>query len=305
MRVLFMGTPEISVASLEALCKHHEIVAVFCQPDKPVGRKMVLTAPPVKQKAQQLGLSVFQPKTLRDDEAKDLIQKLNPDIIAVVAYGKILPKEILDIPKHGCINAHASILPKYRGASPIQQALLNGDAETGVSIMRMDEGMDTGDVMLVERLDIEHCDDAQTLFEKLSSLAAVSFVKAFELIEKGEAKFVKQQGDATSAPIIKKDDGAFSFEDDAQEIVQKTKAFVGWPSAYFKAFDTVIKVHKAVFVEDFGKPGEVLSAKPLVIAAKNGAVELLELSPQSKGKMSGTAFAAGKRLKVRDIVYIV
>ncbi len=302
MRVLFMGTPEIAVASLEALCKHHEIVAVFCQPDKPVGRKMVLTAPPVKQKAQQLGLTVFQPKTLRNDEAKETIQNLNPDIIAVVAYGKILPKEILDIPKHGCINAHASILPKYRGASPIQQALLNGDDETGVSMMRMDEGMDTGDVMLVEKLKIETSDDAQTLFEKLSFVAASSFVKAFELIENGEAKFVKQQGEATSAPIIKKDDGAFSFEDDAKEIVQKVKAFVGWPSAYFKTFDTVIKVHKAAFVEASGNPGEVLSTKPLVIAAKNGAVELLELSPQSKGKMSGAAFAVGKRLKACDII---
>ncbi len=302
MRVLFMGTPEISVASLESLYKHHEIIAVFCQPDKPVGRKMVLTAPPVKQKAQQLGLMVYQPKTLRDDETKELIQKLNPDIIAVVAYGKILPKEILDIPKHGCINAHASILPKYRGASPIQQALLNGDDETGVSMMRMDEGMDTGDVMLIEKLKIETSDDAQTLFEKLSSLAAVSFVKAFDLIQKGEAKFVKQQGNSTSAPIIKKDDGAFSFTDDAREIVQKTKAFVGWPSAYFKAFDTVIKVHKAAFFEASGNPGEVLSTKPLIIAAKNGAVEFLELSPQNKGKMSGTAFAAGKRLKVKDII---
>ncbi len=302
MRVLFMGTPEISVASLERLAQHHDVVGVFCQPDKPVGRKMVPTAPPVKQKALELDIPVFQPTTLKDGEAKKTIQQLNPDVVAVIAYGKIVPKDILELPKFGCINAHASILPKYRGASPIQHSLLNGDSETGVSIMKMDEGVDTGDVMLIERIAIEQDDDAKTLFAKLSVVAADAFVKAFDAIKQGEAVFSKQQGEATKAPIIKKHDGRFGFDETAKDIVAKVKAYFGWPSAFFETDGNVIKVSRAKVVDKSGKQGEILSLNPLVVAAANGAVEIEELSPQNKGKMSGTAFAAGRRLKISDIL---
>ena len=193
MRIVFMGTPDFAVPCLEKLNNSkHDVVGVFSQPDKPVGRKQIMTAPPVKAFALENDIPVFQPERIKNSNALEIINELNPDIIVVVAYGKILPTEILGAAKFGCINVHASLLPKYRGAAPIQWAVLNGDKKTGVSIMQMDEGLDTGDVILVRECEIGENETSAELFEKLSTIGADALVESLELLESGNAVFKKQ-----------------------------------------------------------------------------------------------------------------
>ena len=208
MRIVFMGTPDFAVPCLEKLIQcGHKVVGVFSQPDKPVGRKQILTPPEVKVCAQKYDIPVFQPKKLKGSDAVDIIKSLTPDVIVVVAYGKILPKEILTAAKYGCINVHASLLPQYRGAAPIQWAVINGDKETGVSIMQMDEGLDTGDVILVKKTDIDRDETSAELFDRLSVIGADALAEALDNIENGTAVAVKQ-GDDTGcqyAQMITKD----------------------------------------------------------------------------------------------------
>lgn len=298
-----MGTPDIAVPSLERLAAEHEVVGVFCQPDKPVGRKQTLTAPAIKLAAQRLGIPVFQPLKMRDGEAKRIMEDLAPDAIALIAFGRILPKDILDVPKFCCVNAHASLLPKYRGAAPIQYALLNGDKVTGITAMRMDEGMDTGDIITSSTLAISLQDDEQSLFAKLGALAAEVFSDVLPKIERGEAIFTPQPESASFAPPIQKSDAEFSFVGDiAKDIVNKVRAFSVWPAAWFEGNGKKIKVFSARAGESTGRPGEVLAVKPLTIAAKEGSVELLEVMPESSRRMDGVAFAAGSRLKIGDSI---
>ena len=189
MRILFMGTPDIAAASLQALLDAgHEVCAVFTRRDKPVGRKQILTAPPVKQLAVERGIPVYQPCTLRDGSSDDIIQELAPEIIVVVAYGCIIPPQLLHVAKYGCINLHVSLLPKYRGSAPIQWAVLNGDSGTGVSIMQLDEGLDTGDVLMVEPVDIDPEETSGELFDRVSAVGAKTLVTALEKIPAGELK---------------------------------------------------------------------------------------------------------------------
>ena len=207
MKIVFMGTPDYAVKTLEAVVKAgHEVAAVFAQPDKPVGRKHILTAPPVKVCAESLGIPVFQPETLKGEDAKKFLEDIAPDVIVVVAYGKLLPKAILDIPKFGCVNGHASLLPKYRGASPIQWCIVCGETKTGITTMYMNEGMDTGDILEQTEVLIGENETAEELFERLSQISADLMVSTLSKLEKGEITPQKQNdAEASHAPIIKKE----------------------------------------------------------------------------------------------------
>ena len=304
MRILFMGTPDIAADSLAALLEAgHEVCAVFTRRDKPVGRKQILTAPPVKQLAQQHDIPVYQPRTLRDGSSDALIQELAPDIIVVVAYGCIIPPQLLHVAKYGCINLHVSLLPKYRGSAPIQWAVLNGDAETGVSIMQLDEGLDTGDVLMVEPVAIDPEETSGELFDRVSAVGAKTLVDALAKIEAGQLTPVPQDhSKATLAPPLSKDTARFAFTEDAAHIHNWVRGMNPWPTAWFEQDGKRIKVGECRLAENpqNAAPGTVLALKPLTVAAQNGAVALLSVTPEGGKPMAGTAWAAGRRLKTGD-----
>lgn len=304
MRILFMGTPDIAADSLAALLgAGHEVCAVFTRRDKPVGRKQILTAPPVKQLAQQHDIPVYQPRTLRDGSSDALIQQLAPDIIVVVAYGCIIPPQLLHVAKYGCINLHVSLLPKYRGSAPIQWAVLNGDAETGVSIMQLDEGLDTGDVLMVEPVAIDPEETSGELFDRVSAVGAKTLVDALAKIEAGQLTPVPQDhSKATLAPPLSKDTARFAFTEDAAHIHNWVRGMNPWPTAWFEQGGKRIKVSECRLAENpqNAAPGTVLALKPLTVAAQNGAVALLSVTPEGGKPMAGTAWAAGRRLKAGD-----
>ena len=304
MRILFMGTPDIAAESLAALLgAGHEVCAVFTRRDKPVGRKQILTAPPVKQLAQQHDIPVYQPRTLRDGSSDALIQQLAPDIIVVVAYGCIIPPQLLHVAKYGCINLHVSLLPKYRGSAPIQWAVLNGDAETGVSIMQLDEGLDTGDVLTVEPVAIDPEETSGELFDRVSAVGAKTLVDALAKIEAGQLTPVPQDhSKATLAPPLSKDTARFAFTEDAAHIHNWVRGMNPWPTAWFEQDGKRIKVSECRLAENpqNAAPGTVLALKPLTVAAQNGAVALLSVTPEGGKPMAGTAWAAGRRLKAGD-----
>ena len=304
MRILFMGTPDIAADSLAALLgAGHEVCAVFTRRDKPVGRKQILTAPPVKQLAQSHDIPVYQPRTLRDGSSDALIEQLAPDIIVVVAYGCIIPTQLLHIAKYGCINLHVSLLPKYRGSAPIQWAVLNGDAETGVSIMQLDEGLDTGDVLMVEPVAIDPEETSGELFDRVSAVGAKTLVDALAKIEAGQLTPVPQDhSKATLAPPLSKDTARFAFTEDAAHIHNWVRGMNPWPTAWFEQDGKRIKVSECRLAENpqNAAPGTVLALKPLTVAAQNGAVALLSVTPEGGKPMAGTAWAAGRRLKTGD-----
>ena len=304
MRILFMGTPDIAADSLAALLDAgHEVCAVFTRRDKPVGRKQILTAPPVKQLAQQHDIPVYQPRTLRDGSSDALIGQLAPDIIVVVAYGCIIPPQLLHTAKYGCINLHVSLLPKYRGSAPIQWAVLNGDAETGVSIMQLDEGLDTGDVLMVEPVAIDPEETSGELFDRVSAVGAKTLVDALAKIEAGQLTPVPQDhSKATLAPPLSKDTARFAFTEDAAHIHNWVRGMNPWPTAWFEQDGKRIKVSECRLAENpqNAAPGTVLALKPLTVAAQNGAVALLSVTPEGGKPMAGTAWAAGRRLKTGD-----
>ena len=304
MKILFMGTPDIAAESLEALIEAgHEICAVFTRRDKPVGRKQILTAPPVKQLAEQHGIPVYQPRTLRDGSSDDVIRELAPDIIVVVAYGCIIPPQLLHVAPYGCINLHVSLLPKYRGSAPIQWAVLNGDERTGVSIMQLDEGLDTGDVLMVEPVEIDPEETSGQLFDRVSALGAKTLVTALEKLQAGQLTPVPQQHELASlAPPLNKDMARFDFTQDAGHIHNWVRGMNPWPVAWFEQDGKRIQVLECHIAKETrsAAPGTVLALKPLTIAAENGAVELLTVTPEGGKPMAGTAWAAGRRLKVGD-----
>ena len=304
MRILFMGTPDIAAECLKALYSAgHDICAVYTRRDKPVGRKQVLTAPPVKEVALEHGTPVFQPRTLRDGSEDANIRALAPELIVVVAYGCILPKSVLELPKYGCINLHVSLLPKYRGSAPIQWAVLNGDAETGVTIQQMAEGIDTGDILLVEPIDIDPEETSGELFDRVSAVGAKTLVTALEKIEAGALTPQKQDDtQASKAPPLTKDMAQFDFTQDAAHIHNWVRGMNPWPVAWFTQDGKRIKVLESRLAENpqNAAPGTVLALKPLTIAAENGAVALLTVTPEGGKPMAGTAWAAGRRLKAGD-----
>ncbi|MBO4468222.1 MAG: methionyl-tRNA formyltransferase [Clostridia bacterium] len=305
MKIVFMGTPDYSVKTLEKLINsHHEVVGVFAQPDKPVGRKHILTAPPVKVCAQNCDIPVFQPSTLRDGEALRIISDLSPDIIVVVAYGKILPKEILDYPKYGCVNGHASILPRHRGASPIQWAICCGDTETGVTVMKMDEGMDTGDIIDVVKTAIGKTETAEELFERLSHISADLMLKVIDDIEEGKASFKKQPDEGvTYAPIIKKEMAHLDFTQDAETLCNMVRGFYSWPCAYTVLCGKRIKIIEAEAVRHrYGECGTVVENRgELIVSCGNDtALKLLTVQPEGSKAMTAAMMLNGNRIPLGE-----
>ncbi len=297
-----MGTPDFAVPTLKALISAgHSVVGVFTQPDKPVGRKQLLTPPPVKVEAEKNGIRVFQPTTLRDGAAYEILKELNPEIIVVVAYGKILPKEILNLPKYKCVNGHASLLPRHRGASPIQWSIVCGDKVTGVTTMLMDEGMDTGDMLETVTTEISDTDTAETLHDRLSILGAELMCSTLEKIEKGSIT-PKPQGEngVTYAPIIKKEMGLLDFSKNAKELHCLIRAFSGWPVAYFSLNGKRVKVYSAEVAVGDGSVATVLSSKNefVVSCGENTALKLTRLQIEGSKPMDAKAFLCGNAIPV-------
>ena len=299
-----MGTPDIAAASLKALLDAgHTICGVFTRRDKPVGRKQVLTAPPVKQLAQQYGLPVYQPRTLRDGSSDDIIRELAPELVVVVAYGCIIPPQLLHVAKYGCINLHVSQLPKYRGSAPIQWAVLNGDAETGVTIMQLDEGLDTGDILMMRPVAIDPEETSGELFDKVSAIGAATLVEAVDKLGRGELTPTPQDHAAAMlAPPLDKAAAQFAFTDSAAHIHNWVRGMNPWPAAWFEQDGKKIKVLESRLADNpqGAAPGTVLDIKPLTVAAADGAVQLLTVTPEGGKPMPGTAWAAGRRLKPGD-----
>ncbi len=301
VKVLFMGTPDIARDCLTQLINDQwNIIGAFTREDKPVGRKQILTAPPVKQVALQHNIPVYQPKTLKG-EYTDVIRDINPDMIVVVAYGRILPKAVIDVPQFGCLNLHVSLLPKYRGAAPIQWSLINGDKQTGVTVMNIDEGLDTGDIIDVLPIDIEPDENSEELFAKVAEKGKVFLSKVMEAVADGvSTKIPQDHSKATLAPPLTKEMALFDFGTDAITLHNKIRGQNPWPSAHFIYEDKKVKVLKAK-VQDFsGKSGEILSTKPLVVATGEKSLQLITVQPEGGKAMDGTAWAAGRRLKKGD-----
>ncbi len=306
MRIVFMGTPDYAAVTLKSLIEsEHEICAVFAQPDKPVGRKQILTAPPVKVTALEHNIPVFQPNSVRTGEALEILKKINPDVIVVVAYGKILPKEILDLPKYGCINGHASLLPKYRGASPIQWCIVQGERETGVTTMLMDEGMDTGDILEVATVQIGENETAEELFDRLSVISAQLMLSTLKKLQKGEITPKKQTGDASYAPIIKKDMAKLDFSLTAQEIHNAVRGYYSWPCAFFFLDGKRIKVIKTVLGDaTTEKCGTVIAnTDDLTVACADGtSIRILELQPEGSKPMTAKQMLNGKQISLGTVI---
>lgn len=297
-----MGTPDFSVPCLQALIDDgHDVCAVFTQPDKPKGRHGALTPPPVKELALKYDIPVYQPKTLRTDEAKELFKSLDAELAIVVAYGKILPDELLHTPKYGCINMHASLLPKLRGAAPIQWAVITGEKRTGVTSMQMDAGIDTGDMLLSKSVDIGENETAEELHDRLSVLGAEVMRETISALQAGELHPVKQDDkQSTHAPILTKELSKIDWNDTAQHIHDKIRGLYSWPGATCEFKGKVIKIHSSRLAgECGGKPGEVSeSDKRLVVCCGDGnAVEILVLQAPGKRAMPAGDFLRGNPIE--------
>jgi methionyl-tRNA formyltransferase len=295
-----MGTPDFAVPCLRRIAEAgHEIAAVFTQPDKPVGRRQELTPPDVKVCAIQLGLPVHQPKTLRNGEALDIIRELSPDVIVVAAYGKILPKEILDYPRYGCINVHGSLLPKYRGAAPIQWSVINGDRETGVTIMQMNEGLDTGDILFSRAIPIGIDDTALSMFDKLSDLGAEMAVEALDKLEKGELTPIPQDDSLSSyAPMLNKEISLIDWTRSGAEVHNLIRGLYSWPIAHTFLNGKKLKIYSSSPCEKNGNPGELICADPMTVACGSGSVIIRELQLEGKKRMDAKTFLIGQRLGI-------
>jgi len=299
MNIVFMGTPDFAVYSLKQLiASGHNIEAVFTQPDKPQGRKQISIPPPVKFFASEQGIAVYQPKTLRNSEAFELIKKHNPDLIVVVAYGKMLPTEILEFPKYGCVNVHASLLPRHRGASPIQWSIVCGDAETGVTTMLMAEGMDTGDMLETVVTNINEDDNYSTLQTRLAILGADLICHTVAELEKGNILPKKQdESKATKAPIITREMGHIDFvKQTSQKINNLVRGFDPWPSASFEIDGKRLKVYKTRVVSvESAESGTVIESDSrfIIACADNTSLELLEVQMEGKNRMSAAQFLNG------------
>ena len=303
VKVLFMGTPEIAKGCLEQMINDGwNIIGAFTREDKPVGRKQVMTPPPVKVCAMEHDIPVYQPKTLKG-EATELIAQLAPDLIVVVAYGRILPKSVIDVPQFGCVNLHVSLLPQYRGAAPIQWALINGDKQTGVTVMHIDEGLDTGDIIDVLPVDIGEDETQEELFSDVEEKGRVFLSKVCEDIINGKATRTPQDhSKATLAPPLTKEMALFTFDAPASEIHNKVRGQNPWPSAHFMFGDKKVKVIRTKKADAKGKAGEIISTKPLVVACSEGALELVTVQPEGSKAMDGTAWSLGRRFAKGDMI---
>ena len=295
MRIVFVGTPKFAVKSLSVLNQsEHEVIAVYCQPDRPKGRGKVLTACPVKVCAKANNLLVIQPEDLKDKQNQSQLALLNPDVMVVAAYGQILPKSILEIPKLGCLNIHASLLPRWRGAAPIERAILKGDKETGISIMKMNEGLDTGDILLDKKCTISNHETAQTLHDTLSNIGANAILETLNMLPTLKAR-PQQNNEATYAEKVTKDEAQIDWHQSAEKISRVIRAFNPRPIAYTNAMakqfkNRVLRIIEAEIVnrQTTNSPGEVIKYDKDVcyIATSNGVINLKKVQLSGKNKVS-------------------
>jgi methionyl-tRNA formyltransferase len=305
VRVVFMGTPDFAAACLRAVAAVHEVALVVCQPDKPAGRGGQLTAPPVKLLAQELALPVIQPKSARTGELRDALDSWAPDLGVVVAYGKLIPEDLLALPRLGMINVHASLLPKYRGAAPIQWAVIDGEPETGVSIMQLDEGMDTGPVLLERRIALDASWTSGDLFEQLKSVGSEALLEALQRIAEGRA--VPREQDhtrATHARMLVKEDGVIDFTQPAAKVAARIRGVDPWPGAQALLRGQTIKLFRARAEAGMGEPGKVLAVDGAGahVACGEGSVVIAELQLPGKKRMAAAQLVPGRMLAVGDVL---
>ena len=300
MRIVFIGTGEIGVPTLRALLNtEHEVVAVVTQPDKPVGREQRIEPPPIKKaligRARPLGAPIFQPAKIKDPQSIKEIRRLTPDVIVVVAYGQILPRDVLEIPRLACLNLHASLLPRWRGAAPIQATIATGDCETGITVMYMDEGLDTGDILLQCSVEILPNDTGGSLHDRLAQIAPEALLESLRLLVAGNAPRIPQDNARASyAPKLKREHGQIDWSESAEAIERKIRACNPWPGAFMKVDGQNLKVFSALVVDPNGQPGEILrSDKDLIVAAGKGALSLAEVQLEGKRRMSAAEFLRG------------
>ncbi len=310
MRILFMGTPDFALFTLRALCERGEnLVGVVTQPDKPKGRGYTLTPPPVKVYAQEQGIPVYQPATLKGEEFATLLANLAPDVIVVVAYGKILPANVLSYPKHGCINVHGSLLPAYRGAAPMQRAIIEGQKETGITTMMMDVGLDTGDMLLVDRVPIEENDNFETVHDKLGVCGASLLLRTLDELRAGRLSRVPQDASlATYAAKIERADCTLDFSQQARELHDRIRGLSPIPLAFTRTPDgRLLKVCASAIADETHSHEEVgrvlsLAGGKIEVACGRGSLYLLSVIPEGKKRMSAADMINGRRIAVGDVL---
>ena len=300
MRVVFMGTPDFSVPALERIATEHEVVAVVTQKDKPKGRGMSVSYTPVKESALKLNIPVLQPDKVKEESFVEELRELNPDVIVVIAFGQILSNDILTLPKYGCINVHASLLPKYRGAAPIQWAVIDGEEKSGVCTMKMDEGLDTGDIIDVDEITLDPKETGGSLFDKLAKLGGELILKTLQNLEFGKATFIKQDDSkSTYAKKMTKALGHIDFTKDAESIERLIRGLNPWPSAFTYLDGKVMKIWDADVVDAGGVPGTVISEDKdsFVIATGSKALKVNELQLEGKKRMKASDFLNGRSIE--------
>jgi methionyl-tRNA formyltransferase len=310
MKIVFMGTPDIAVKPLEALAgAGHEIVCAVSREDKPRGRHGEPVPTPVKAKALELGIPVITPTKLRTGEFAETLRSYSADVFVVIAYGRILPREVLDIPRYGCVNIHASLLPSYRGAAPIQWSILDGRSETGITTMLMDEGCDTGDILRQYSVKITAEDTGESLFDKLSDVGADAIVDTLAALEKGDIKPVKQpaESDTDYARTLTKEDGLLDFSGSTVQLERWVRGLYSWPGAYSYLDGKIFKILRSRISEiprpSQAKCGEMLTCGgKLLVCTGDGVLEIEELQPEGKKRMSAAAFLNGYKLKEGTIL---
>ena len=323
MRVLFMGTPDIAASCLSALAaSHHELCGVVTSPDKPRGRKYVMTPPPVKVTAEALSLPVYQPERLRDGELLPVLDALTPDVIVVVAYGKILPKYVLDHPRYGCLNLHVSLLPKYRGAAPMQRAIMAGERETGVSVMYMDEGLDTGDILSLHRFPIGPQDDLGAIEHTSAEIGGRALIDALDALAAGNAPRTPQAADgATYAEKITKEECLIDFSRPSAEILARIRGLSPAPLALTHGADgksiKILAARAGDGADPFGiypalhtasaAPGTVIALSDkgeggITVATGDGEIVIVRVTPEGKGAMNAADFIRGRRVSIGDLL---
>ena len=310
-KIVFMGTPEIAVTCLDRLVSEgFDVAAVVTRIDKPKGRRAILTPPPVKVYADRHGIPTLQPRTLRDASFSEWLASVDPDLILVVAFGMILPENVLSYPKYGCINVHASLLPKYRGAAPMQRAIMEGESETGITIMYMDAGLDTGDAIFRQSTPITDSDTLETIHDRLALIGAELLAKTVRKIEDGET-LPREKQDAAKASYaakIEREDAKLDFTRSARELDRQIRALTPIPTAFFvRADGSTVKVLSARPAEGKGVPGAILALSDskegyIRVACGDGALDLFAVKPEGKGGMSAAEYLRGRKLAVGEVI---
>ena len=305
MRIVFIGAGEIGVPTLQALLRssEHQLTGVVTQADKPVGRAQQIEPTPIKRALAGTKMPILQPMRIKGPEAIEQVRALRPEAIVVMAYGQILPRDLLEIPPVACLNLHASLLPRWRGAAPIQAAIAAGDPETGITVMYMDEGLDTGDILLQRRIDIRSNDTGGSLHERLAQIAPDALLHSLRLFVEGSAPRIPQDNSlATYAPKLKREDGRIDWSEPAQIIERKIRAFNPWPGAFTKFDGPNLKIFSASIVDLSGKPGEIMGrGKEFIIAAGGRALSLGAVQLEGKRRMSATEFLRGHAVTAHAI----